>query len=182
MPRTMETTRFGSLAVNDDEIINFPHGIPGFEEHTEWVMAGEDDNPVKWLQSLSDGDVALPVTHPSVFLGHYAPRFADEDLEEVRQGSDEGLMLLVILSVPEGRPWETTANLRAPIVLQHIRRVGKQIICLNEEYSIRHGIFAREDRTAEEPEGEFPEQDASPLDEEEGDGMSKGASRRKDAC
>jgi len=178
----MNTTRFGPFTFDEEAVLSFPRGIPGFETHTEWVIAGDDEAPIKWLQSLSDGDVALPVARPAAIMDEYSPRFADEDLEEVRQGSDEGLILLLVLSIPEGRPWEMTANLRAPIVLQHIRRVGKQIICLNEEYSIRHGIFAREDRTAEEPEGEFPEQDASPLDEEEGDGMSKGASRRKDAC
>lgn len=186
MPRTIETTRFGSLTINDEEIVSFPRGIPGFETHTEWVLAGEDENPVKWLQSLSDSEVALPVTHPSVFMGRYAPRFADEDLEEVRCGSDEGLMLLVILSIPEGRPWEMTANIRAPIVLQHIRRVGKQIICLNEEYSVRQSIFSQEARSVLEQQEKEPQEKrgassnfAEPCDEAP---SPEESSRRKDAC
>lgn len=146
MPRTMDTTRFGPFTIDEEAVLSFPRGIPGFETHTEWVIAGDDEAPIKWLQSLSDGDVALPVARPAAIMDEYSPRFADEDLEEVRQGSDEGLILLLVLSIPEGRPWEMTANLRAPIVLQHIRRVGRQIICLNEDYPLGARVFSDEMR------------------------------------
>jgi len=64
VPEKIETTRFGRFTVNDEDLIHFPKGIPGFETHKKWALAGEDDSPIKWLQSLSDGDVALPVVVP----------------------------------------------------------------------------------------------------------------------
>lgn len=153
MQRSIETTRFGPFTFDEEAILSFPRGIPGFETHKEWVIAGENDEPVKWLQSIVDGDVALPVVRPGSILDTYSPRFADEDLEEIRCGSDEGLVLLLVLSIPEGRPWDMTANLRAPIVLQHIRRTGQQIICLNEEYPLRANVFPEEMRKKMERRG-----------------------------
>ena len=148
MPRIIETSRFGALAVEDGDVVVFPKGIPGFDDHREWVIAGEDDDPIKWLQSMNDADVALPVTAPSVILDRYAPRFADEELEEVRLGSDENMMLLVVLSLPAGAPWDMTANLRAPIVLNHVKRIGKQIISLNEDYPLKANVLPEPVRNA----------------------------------
>ena len=141
MPIEINTTRFGPFTVNDEDIIRFPQGIPGFETHKEWAITGEDDNPVKWLQSLADGDVALPVTHPTVLMKEYAPRFADEDLETVRCGEDKNLVLLIVLAIPEGNPWNMTANLRAPLIINHVERIGVQVIAMNEEYALRHPVF-----------------------------------------
>jgi len=141
VPIEIHTTRFGPFTVNDEDIIRFPQGIPGFETHKEWAITGEDDNPVKWLQSLADGDVALPVTHPTVLMKEYAPRFADEDLETVRCGEDKNLVLLIVLAIPEGNPWDMTANLRAPLIINHVERVGVQVIAMNEEYALRHPVF-----------------------------------------
>ena len=167
MPRIIETSRFGALAVEDGDVIVFPKGIPGFDDHREWIIAGEDDDPIKWLQSLNDADVALPVTPPSVILDRYAPRFADEELEEVRLGSDENMMLLVVLSLPAGAPWDMTANLRAPIVLNHVKRIGKQIIALNEEYPLKADVLPEPVRNAlkaktEKSEGAAAEAAAEP--------------------
>ena len=157
MPRIIETSRFGALTVEDGDAVVFPKGIPGFDDHREWVIAGEDDDPIKWLQSVHDADVALPVTPPSVILDRYAPRFADEELEEVRLGSDENMMLLVVLSLPPGAPWDMTANLRAPIVLNHVKRIGKQIIALNEDYPLKAEVLPEPVRNALKAKAERPE-------------------------
>ncbi len=166
MSRTIETTRFGIFLINEADILHFPEGIPGFEIHKEWVIAGEDFEPIKWLQSLEDADVALPVTHPSFVMDTYAPRFADEDLEEVHEGSPETLVLLLVLSIPEGEPWNITANLRAPIIIQHLERKGKQVICLNEDYPLRAHVFPEDVRE----KLHFRHAAASAADSEAGEG------------
>ncbi|GAB1400812.1 hypothetical protein MASR1M66_22670 [Aminivibrio sp.] len=70
-----ETSRFGLLTVSDEDILTFPKGIPGFETHRQWALAGDDDSPIKWLQSLADGDVALPVADPGPFGRTTTPEF-----------------------------------------------------------------------------------------------------------
>ena len=169
MPRIIETSRFGALTVEDGDVIIFPKGIPGFDDHREWVIAGEDDDPIKWLQSVHDAEVALPVTPPSVILDRYAPRFADEELEEVRLGSDENMMLLVVLSLPPGAPWDMTANLRAPIVLNHVKRIGKQIIALNEDYPLKAEDLPEPMRNALKAKAEISEDAAARAAAESGE-------------
>ncbi len=51
MPEKIETTRFGQFTVNDEDLIRFPKGIPGFETHKKWARAGEDE-PHHGRQSL----------------------------------------------------------------------------------------------------------------------------------
>ena len=56
------------------------------------------------------------------------------------------LALLIVVSIPEAAPWNMTANLRAPVVLNLKTRKAVQVIALNEEYPIRHIVFPEEVR------------------------------------
>lgn len=140
--KTCTTTRFGVLSVNDEDVLHFPKGIPGFYDHHEWILAGEDVNPVKWLQSLSDGAIALPVMPPQAVLPDYNARIVSGDLEELAVEDPGGLSILVVVSIPPDAPWNMTANLRAPIVVNVAKRLAKQVICANDEYSMRAFVLS----------------------------------------
>jgi flagellar assembly factor FliW len=139
--RELSTARFGELSVSEEDIFLFPRGIPAFESHREWILLGEDDNPVKWLQSMTDGEVALPVCPPGFVLSKYEARIPDEDLEELEAEKPQDYSIFLVLSIPPSAPREMTANLRAPVVINHVRRLGVQAITLNEEYDLRYRIF-----------------------------------------
>ena len=155
--RQLETARFGTLEVAEEDVVHFPLGIPAFEDHREWVFVGEDESPVKWLQSLADGDVALPVCPPGFVRGDYNARIPAEELEVLECAGKEDMALFLVLSIPASSPWDMTANLRAPIVLNHVKRLGTQVIAANEDYGVRHPVFPPEARArfggtaAEEP-------------------------------
>ncbi len=169
--KEINTTRFGTLEMSDEAIIRFPEGIPGFENHHEWVIAGDDENPVKWMQSLKDPDVALPVAPPSVVITAYNAKLPESDLEVLESKSQDDLAMLVVLSIPPKEPWNITVNLRAPIVVNHARQIAKQVIAINEEYDVRHLLFPESTRAmmksryekeiAEEAEAEKAEKTAS---------------------
>lgn len=137
MPQICETTRFGKLEVQDEDIIVFPKGIPGFELHDRWILAGEEDNPVKWLQSLVDGGIALPVVIPQTIADNYNARIPEEDLVQLKTEDVGDLAILIVVAIPPAAPWDMTANLRAPIVINHKKRLACQIIVQNEEYDVR---------------------------------------------
>ena len=94
MPEKIETTRFGEFTVNDEDIIHFPKGVPGFETHKKWALAGEDDSPIKWLQSMADGDVALPVVIPQIIKTNYNARLPEGEIA-VLEASEVGDMALL---------------------------------------------------------------------------------------
>ena len=159
--RTFATARFGVLSVNEEDVLRFPKGIPGFYEHREWALAGEDDNPVKWLQSLSDGAIALPVMPPQAVLPDYNARIVSGDLEELAVEDPGGLSILVVVSIPPDAPWNMTANLRAPIVVNVAKRLAKQVICSNEEYGLRAFVLSDAMRASFEAQARLSAEEAA---------------------
>ncbi|WP_040825800.1 flagellar assembly protein FliW [Thermanaerovibrio velox] len=148
--RRFETSRFGLLEVGDDAVIRFPQGIPAFEEHKEWAFVGEDESPIKWLQSLVDGDVALPVCPPELVFPGYRAEVTGEDLEVIEASSEDELGIMVVLTIP-GDVRQMTANLRAPLVFNHLKRLGCQVILKNDDYPIRYRVFGDPEGAEGEP-------------------------------
>ncbi len=146
--QSFKTARFGDLRYGEDDILRFPRGIPGFEAHTRWVLAGEDDHPVKWLQSLDDGEVALPVTAPGLFFPDYHVNLPKGELDVLELDDEADMALLVVVAVPDGDPLRATINLRAPIVVNGRKRLARQVISLDEQYEVRHLLFGREQNEA----------------------------------
>ncbi|MEA4878069.1 flagellar assembly protein FliW [Aminobacterium sp. MB27-C1] len=140
MSRILETSRFGELQIETEAVISFPKGIPGFETYKEWVIAGDDENPIKWLQSVTDVDTALPVISPQLVVQNYNLQLAPEDLTDI-EGDFSKITVMVIVTIPPSAPWEMTANLRAPVVVNHEKRLAKQIISQNEEYLMRTPVL-----------------------------------------
>ena len=144
--KTILTTRFGEVSYNPEDILFFPRGIPAFENMHEWILAGSDDNAVKWLQSTDDGNIALPVTSPDAVRPDYNARIPEDELKLIGTLNPSELALLIVLSIPQGSPWNMTANLRAPILINIKTHKAVQVIALNEEYPIRHVVFPEDVR------------------------------------
>lgn len=140
------TDRFGEISYNEEDILFFPRGIPAFENMHSWILAGDEDNAVKWLQSVEDGNLALPVTSPDAVQSDYNARIPEDELKLVGSLNPSDLALLIVLSIPKGTPWNMTANLRAPILINIKTHKAVQVIALNEEYPIRHVVFPEDVR------------------------------------
>lgn len=48
----IESTRFGELEVAEEQIINFPHGIPGFPDEKTFAYILQDDESPFLFSSL----------------------------------------------------------------------------------------------------------------------------------
>ena len=144
--KIIKTPRFGEIFYKAEDILTFPRGIPAFEKFHEWILVGSDDNAVKWLQSIDDHDIALPVTSPDAIKPDYNARIPEDELMLIGSRDPSDLALLIVVSIPELAPWNMTANLRAPIILSLKTRKAVQVIALNEEYPIRHIVFPEDVR------------------------------------
>ena len=138
---TISTSRFGIVSYKREDVLIFPRGIPAFEDKHEWILVGSDDNAIKWLQSINDGELALPVTSPDAIRSDYNARIPEDELKLIGSTNPADLALLIVVSIPENSPWNMTANLRAPIILSLATHKAVQVIALNEEYPIRHVVF-----------------------------------------
>ena len=144
--KKIETSRFGTVSYSEEEILFFPRGIPAFESKHEWILAGTDDSAVKWLQSLDDGELALPVTSPDAVQPDYNARIPEDELKLIDTVNPSELALLIVVSIPDSAPWNMTANLRAPILINLKTHKAVQVIALNEDYPIRHMVFPEDVR------------------------------------
>ncbi|MBQ3586404.1 MAG: flagellar assembly protein FliW [Synergistaceae bacterium] len=142
----LETERFGEVSYSQEEILSFPRGIPAFETNHSWILIGRDDSAIKWLQSLDNPELALPVTSPDAIQPDYNARIPDDELQLIGSKNYSDLALLIVVSIPESAPWNMTANLRAPILINLKTHKAVQVIALNEEYPIRHIVFPEDVR------------------------------------
>ena len=141
-----DTERFGEVLYSPEEILSFPRGIPAFETKHDWILVGNGDSAVRWLQSLDDSALALPVTSPDAIQPDYNARIPEDELKLIGTVNPSDLALLIVVSIPQSAPWNMTANLRAPILINLKTHKAVQVIALNEEYPIRHVVFPEDVR------------------------------------
>ena len=58
----ISTTRFGTLAIGDEEVLTFVDGLIGMEDCRRWALLADAENAaLGWLQCLDRPEVALAV-------------------------------------------------------------------------------------------------------------------------
>ncbi len=127
----LRTTRFGSVAIDAEDVLQFPVGVIGFETCRRWVLLGDAQNEsVGWLQSVDRPELALPVVSPRRFAPQYRIRVGARQLEGLRLDDSHRVYALLVLSEDQGA---MTVNLRAPILINLNRRLGRQVITTDEQ-------------------------------------------------
>lgn len=135
---------FGEVEIDQSKIIEFVNGIVGFPELTEFALISNNeestDAPIKWLQSMQDGEVALPVIDPLLILPDYNPQVEDEWLKSLGELSAENLLVLVTVTVPKDITG-MSVNLKGPIIIQVDQKKACQVIVDGEEYALKYPIY-----------------------------------------
>lgn len=124
--RRIQTFQFGEIEVKSKYIYIFPEGLLGFEELREFVIISQvETEPFKWLLSIEDPTIGFPALNPYLLdlQYHVSKNFIDEH---------SALLVIVTLSNSLG---QMTANMKAPIVLDVEKQLGKQVIISSERYS-----------------------------------------------
>jgi flagellar assembly factor FliW len=138
----LNTRHFGQLEIDEKGLIDFPEGLPGFEDVKRFVLlAGvENDSPFQWLQGVDNTDLAFVVIDPKVFKPDYIVDVDDKEVEILEIKDTEKVMVLSIVVVPEDLTM-MTANLKAPLLINTENNKGKQIVLDKSDYQIRHYIL-----------------------------------------
>lgn len=141
----VESVRFGTLSVDDDKIILFPKGIPGFEDVRRFFLLDHAGSPrIKWLHSVDDPSLALVVANPFDLFPDYRPDLPDEAARDLGIAAPDRALMLTVLTVKagrrEGEPPMITANLLAPIIISQDHRVGAQVLLKSGDYNVRQQV------------------------------------------
>ncbi len=133
------TTRFGSCKIEDRDLLHFEQGLIGFEDCTRWALLADAQNPaVAWLQCIGRPDVALPLVSPTRFVHNYQVRVDPAQLADLQLTSDDLAVVLAVVSKHDGC---LTMNLRAPLIINWEKGLGRQIITLDEQ-PLQHELAA----------------------------------------
>ncbi|MGE5390238.1 MAG: flagellar assembly protein FliW [Deltaproteobacteria bacterium] len=146
----IQTSFLGEIEIEESSIINFPEGIPGFEQSKRYVIIPMGEaSPFFYLQSLDEKELCLLMGQPFVFFPNYEFDVPDEELQKLEINDPvQELAVYVIISVPEDFKL-ATANLLAPVVINTVNRKGMQYVPGKSIYSTRHYIFPNDSKNAQ---------------------------------
>ncbi len=149
---TLQTKRWGTLQVDANEILYFSRGIPGFDDLTKFaIFESGDVEPFKWLISVDKPDIGFVIIQPHSLFTDYNPKLFEDDLRELKVAkSDELVFFTIITLAPD--PLQSTANLQGPLLVNLTKRTGKQIVVVEEKYTVKHSILSSETSKVEERE------------------------------
>jgi flagellar assembly factor FliW len=127
----IRTTRFGKVEIEATDVLEFPAGMLGMEACTQWVLLADAENDaLGWLQSTTRPEVALAVVSPRRFVPDYQFRVSRNELVPLELTEIKTAQVLVIVGKNDGG---VTLNLRAPLVINLDRRLGRQVIANGDQ-------------------------------------------------
>lgn len=123
---SVETTRFGTIDFDSDDLLSFPEGLIGLEPCRTWVLLADAENDVLgWLQSTEQAEIAMAVVSPRRILPEYQLRIARREIEPLEL---DDLRTARVLAIVAGNEQSITLNLKAPLVINLPRRIGRQVV------------------------------------------------------
>jgi flagellar assembly factor FliW len=143
-----ETARFGSVEIQDKDILLFPGALYGFDQEKEFVILPLDpkiESPMEWLQSLRSRELAFIVTDPFLFVPEYKMVLSDSEMDQLKLESMESVAVRVIVTIPKVHS-EMTANLVAPLVINQKNRLAKQVVLTSAEYDTKYSLISSKNK------------------------------------
>lgn len=120
-------TRFGTQAIDPASIIEFPHGLAGFEDLHRFKLFHETARPtVYFLQSIDDPDIQFTVVNPDSFQVAYECVLSDEEAAALQLEDSSEVAVLVTLAQSGTKDGGIHANFMGPILLNTNKRIGIQ--------------------------------------------------------
>lgn len=152
----IQTKPFGEIEIDERQVIDFPEGILGFDFIKKFVILDSDENtPFKWMQAFSEPNLAFIIIQPAFFIPDYELAVSQNDYEAVGvacndTGSEEAddLLIFSIVTIPSNAT-EMTANLQGPVIINPKKKLGRQVISLNDKYTVKHRILEEMEKSRE---------------------------------
>ena len=129
----------GPQSIDEEQIISFPNGIPGFEKDTRFKLFHQEDNAViYWLQSLDNAEVTFSVAEPMQFNINYNFALTSDEETQLKIENSDDLLVMIILHKNEndsGVPM-IKGSINSPLVINTQDRIGLQKNLVKVEQSI----------------------------------------------
>lgn len=137
----INTTRFGEIEVDQNDVITFTEGLLGFENLKKFFIVDPNDQTlIIWLQSVEDGSTAFPIIEPRIFAPEYKVKLMPAEYTSLSLESLNNASIYSILTIPSDIS-EMSANLKAPIVINNVTKVARQIVLQDNKLEVRFPMY-----------------------------------------
>ncbi|MFS0787762.1 flagellar assembly protein FliW [Shouchella sp. 1P09AA] len=130
----VETNYLGTLEIEQADVLHFPNGLPGFPLENEFVLIPFPQSDFYLLQSTKGKHVAFVCLNPFSIWKDYRIELDQKTIDQLNIETETDVAVFVLVTVKE--PFSTsTANLNAPLVVNTVSHLGKQLIYEAQLYS-----------------------------------------------
>jgi flagellar assembly factor FliW len=138
----------GDIEFEESQIIHFQEGMLGMPTYKHYLLLQSDEiAPFLRLQSVDKPSLSFLLIDPAFIDTGYRAFVEKADVKRMFiQPGDEGSVVLVVCKIAkEGK--DITANLVAPVVINHTDMQGAQLVLLDSPYDVRHSLAEVSERT-----------------------------------
>jgi len=108
--------------------LEFPAGLPGFEEHKQFIFESRAEmRPFLWLRSVDDPEMALPIISCLLLKKQVLLHISKEELSLIGSPAEADIAPYYILRV-DPKEGTITANTKAPVIINTKSMQGRQVI------------------------------------------------------
>jgi flagellar assembly factor FliW len=126
----------------DVPVIDLVHPMPGFPDDRRFALVDLDGTgQLCSLTSLDHEDLRFLVAPPATFFPDFALEIDDATIADLDIHSAEDVMVLLVVN-PGATLLTSTANLRAPVVLNTANRRACQVIVDDADLSVSTPLVA----------------------------------------
>ncbi|MGE5662665.1 MAG: flagellar assembly protein FliW [Ignavibacteriales bacterium] len=133
---------FGEIEIDQEKIVQFEKGIPGFPDEESFILLELPDTPFFVMQSIKD-ELFFYLINPFEFFSDYEIQLPESVVARLGAIKAEDIAVYCIVTIYEDFQ-KSTVNLKAPIVIHSLVRKGKQVILNESNYNIRQALFMPE--------------------------------------
>lgn len=135
------SSKLGEIEYKEDDIITLSSPFLGFPELSDFLLiSNESSYPFLWFQSVEDPDICFVVVEAATFFKDYNPTLNKREIKVLAVDDIKEVKIFCIVVVPDD-PKMSTANLRAPLVINFAKKLAKQIILDDDTYKIKTPLF-----------------------------------------
>ena len=140
---TIQKTISEKQTFDEEKIITFPNGIPGFQDCKEFRLSFKDDksgSQVYWIQSVDESAITFSLIDPVAFGLNYQITLSDEEAELLKADNAEDIAVMLMVSkkdsAEEGQESSLNANINGPLVINTSSRLGLQKVIGSPDFSV----------------------------------------------
>ncbi len=116
------------------EMIDPMPGFPGARRFALVDLA--PGGALSALRSLDDPELRFLVVPPALYFPDYAPEIDDETAQRLQLTTAEDALVLLVVT-PGETPADATANLLAPVVVNHRTQRAAQVVLTDSSLALR---------------------------------------------